>query len=63
MARYHAWSFAALNQSLPVADRLTLIHQRLQGLIPGIERVAFALYQPRKTRAGRGVCAPHRTRV
>ena len=47
MAHFLPCDFAALNQSLPLSDRLTLIHRRLQGLIPAIERVAFALYQPR----------------
>jgi HD-GYP domain-containing protein (c-di-GMP phosphodiesterase class II) len=47
MAHLLPCGFTALNQSLPLADRLALIHRRLQGLVPGIERVAFALYQPR----------------
>jgi len=63
MAHYPPCVFQALDQSLPLGDRLTLIHQRLEHLAPAIERVAFALYQPRNdllsTYVSHNSCSPN----
>ena len=39
-------SYAALDESLSLSQRLALLHGRLQDMVPSIQRVAFALYQP-----------------
>ena len=47
MAQTHPQRFSCLDQRHPIQDRLAWIHGRLQDLEPRIERLAFALYQPR----------------
>ena len=37
----------ALDQSRPLAERLALLHSRMQAVVPAVERVAFAVYHPR----------------
>lgn len=39
--------FGCLDQRQPIQERLRLIHGRLRALEPRIERLAFAVYQPR----------------
>ena len=40
-------SLPALEQSVPLADRVAMLHGRIQAVAPGVERVAFAVYHPR----------------
>lgn len=37
----------ALDQSVPLAERLLLLSARMQAVVPAVERVAFAIYHPR----------------
>ncbi len=46
MALFTAQAYQALDERLSLAQRLALLHTRLQRLVPSIHRVAFALYQP-----------------
>ena len=47
MAQTFPNPFPCLDQRQPIQDRLRWIHERLQAIEPRIERLAFALYQPR----------------
>ncbi len=46
MALFTPQAYQALDERLSLAERLALLHARLQLLVPSIHRVAFALYQP-----------------
>lgn len=46
MALFTPQAYQALDERLSLAERLALLHARLQDLVPSIHRVAFALYQP-----------------
>lgn len=47
MAQSFPNPFRCLDQRQPIQDRLRTIHARLQAIEPRLERLAFALYQPR----------------
>lgn len=36
----------ALDQAVPLGDRLRLLHERIQAVAPAVERLAFALHHP-----------------
>lgn len=52
--------FRCLDQRQPIQDRLRWIHERLQGIDNRIERLAFALYQPRNDLLSTFVSHNHR---
>lgn len=47
MAQTFPNPFRCLDQRQPIQDRLRWIHARLQAIEPRLERLAFAVYQPR----------------
>jgi HD-GYP domain-containing protein (c-di-GMP phosphodiesterase class II) len=47
MAQTFANPFRCLDQRQPIQDRLHWVHERLLAVEPRLERLAFALYQPR----------------
>ncbi|MFM7312391.1 MAG: HD-GYP domain-containing protein [Cyanobium sp.] len=47
MAQTFPNPFRTLDQRQPIQDRVRWIHEQLQAIEPRIERLAFALYQPR----------------
>lgn len=47
MAQTFPNPFRCLDQHQPIQDRLRWIHARLQAIDPRLERLAFAVYQPR----------------
>lgn len=47
MAQTFPHPFSCLDQRQPIQDRLRWIHERLQAVDGHLERLAFALYQPR----------------
>ena len=47
MAQTFPHPFRCLDQRQPIQDRLRWVHQRLQAIDGRIERLAFAVYQPR----------------
>ncbi|MEB3321176.1 MAG: hypothetical protein VKI63_09595, partial [Cyanobium sp.] len=47
MVHNHPNPFRCLDQRQPIQDRLRWVHQRVQAIDSRIERLAFAVYQPR----------------
>jgi transcriptional regulator with GAF, ATPase, and Fis domain len=37
-------TFPSLDQSVPLVDRLVLLHSRMRAVVPSVERVAFAVH-------------------